>query len=91
MRFDMLPHIVSTPGWLPNPPARDVGLLLLLLPDTPDVIRLSSSTPSNSSDSHCDLMNLEIIEASCFAAGLPSCSSFSLVTPRGSPSHLARG
>jgi hypothetical protein len=40
MRFDMMPHIVSTPGWLPNPPARDVGRLLLCLPDTPDVIKL---------------------------------------------------
>jgi hypothetical protein len=29
MHFDMMPHIVSVPGWLPNPPARNVGWLLL--------------------------------------------------------------
>jgi hypothetical protein len=40
MHYDMMPHIVSTLGWLPNPPARAVGLLCLHLPDTPDVIKL---------------------------------------------------
>jgi hypothetical protein len=41
---------------------------------------LSSSTPSDSSDSHCALMNLEIIGASCCATGLPSRSSLALMT-----------
>jgi hypothetical protein len=36
MHFDMTPYVVSALGWLPNPPARNVGRLLLHLPDTPD-------------------------------------------------------
>jgi hypothetical protein len=39
----------------------------------------SSSKSSNSPDSHCALMNVEIIGASCLATGLPSHSYFSLM------------
>jgi hypothetical protein len=81
-----MPHVVSTLGWLPDPLARCVGRFFLRHPDTPDVIKLrcflknlllSSSTSSNSPDSHCALMNVEICGASCLATGLPS-TSFSL-------------
>jgi hypothetical protein len=40
MYLDMMPHVVSTLGWLPNPLARNVGRFFLHLPDTPDVIKL---------------------------------------------------
>ena len=48
-------------------------------------------TPSNSSDSHCALMNLEIIGASCLATGLPSRSSFALITSFFSRVRTPRG
>jgi hypothetical protein len=83
----MMPHVVSTLGWLPDPLARSVGRFFLRLPDTPDVIKLRCFLKNlppliihiNSSDSHCALMNVEIIGASCLATGLPSRSSFSLI------------
>jgi hypothetical protein len=48
MYFDMVPYVVFTLGWLPNPHAGNVGQFFLPLPDTPDVIKL-----------HCFLKNLE--------------------------------
>jgi len=49
------------------------------------ICRLSSSMHSSSGDSHCDLMNLEIIGAGCLATGSQSLSSFSLVISFCSP------
>jgi hypothetical protein len=84
----MMPHVVSTLGWLPNPLARNVGRFFLHLPDTPDVIKLRCFLKNlppliihifQLPDSHCALINVEIIGASCLATGLPSRSSFSLI------------
>jgi hypothetical protein len=40
MYFEMMSHVVSTLGWLPDPLAMSVGRFFLRLPDTPDVIKL---------------------------------------------------
>jgi hypothetical protein len=40
MYLDMMPHVVSTLGWLLDPVVRSFYRALLLLPDTPNVVKL---------------------------------------------------